>query len=429
MSRRRKVLVVGSGGREHALAARLLESESVGEVVVLPGNAGTRETPAWAAGKILRNATGDAVEVARREAVDLVVVGPEAPLCSGLADELAAARIAVFGPSRAAARLEGSKAFMKDFAVRHGLPTARHVVISAVSDAARAVRSFTEPPVVKADGLCAGKGVVVADSHEEALGAAREMLSGKLFGDAGKVVVLEERVAGAEASVHAVSDGERFVVLPAAQDHKRIGDGDRGPNTGGMGTYAPAPLVTGALAERVKREILAPAFAGMRADGMPYRGALFAGLMITSAGDPILLEFNVRFGDPETQVLVMTTGGDFGEAFAAAASGALPGGALAPNGQHAVCVVLAAAGYPDAPKKGDVITGIDAAEARDGVRVFHAGTSLAGGAVVTAGGRVLGVAAGAASLPEAHAHAYAAVERVHFDGMQFRRDIARRALA
>jgi len=400
----------------------------VGEVVVLPGNAGTRATPAWATGKTLRNAAGDALEVARSEAVDLVVVGPEAPLCAGLSDELASAGFAVFGPSRAAARLEGSKAFMKSFAVRHGLPTARHVVVSEPGGAERAVRSFAEPPVVKADGLCAGKGVVVADSHEEALEAARGMLTGELFGDAGKIVVLEERVLGAEASVHAISDGERFVVLPAAQDHKRIGDGDRGPNTGGMGTYAPAPLLTPALAERVRREIFAPAFAGMKSDGMPYKGALFAGLMVTPAGEPILLEFNVRFGDPETQVLVMTTGGDFGEAFAGAAAGALSETALAPNGEHAVCVVLAAAGYPDAPKKGDAVTGLDAAEALEGVRVFHAGTSLAGNELVTAGGRVLGVTARAGSLREAHARAYAAVERVRFAGAQFRRDIARRAL-
>jgi phosphoribosylamine--glycine ligase len=428
MPRRRKVLVVGSGGREHALAVRLLESESVGEVLLLPGNAGTRATPSWAAGKTLRNVSGEAVAVARSESVDLVVVGPEAPLCAGVSDELASAGIAVFGPSGAAARLEGSKAFMKDFAVRHGLPTARHVVVHAPADAERAVRSFAEPPVVKADGLCAGKGVVVADSHEEAIESARGMLGGALFGDAGKIVVLEERVLGAEASMHAISDGERFIVLPAAQDHKRIGDGDRGPNTGGMGTYAPAPLVTPALAERAKREIFAPAFAGMKRDGIPYKGVLFAGLMITPAGDPILLEFNVRFGDPETQVLVMTTGGDFGDAFAGAASGSLSETVLAPNGEHAVCIVLAAAGYPDAPKKGDAIAGIDAAEALDGVRVFHAGTTLAGNDLVTAGGRVLGVTARAGSLRDAHARAYAAAEQVRFDGAQFRRDIARRAL-
>jgi phosphoribosylamine--glycine ligase len=428
MARPRKVLVVGSGGREHALALRLLESDSVGEVIVAPGNAGTREAPAWARGKTLRSAAGGAVELAQSERVDLVVIGPEAPLCAGLSDELRALGVPVFGPSRAAARLEGSKAFMKSFAERHGLPTARHVVVDDRADAERAVRSFSEPPVVKADGLCAGKGVVVAETHAEALEAARGMLSGELFGDAGKLVVLEERVSGAEASVHAISDGEHFVVLPAAQDHKRIGDGDRGPNTGGMGTYAPAPLVTPELSLRVKNEIFAPAFAGMAKEGMPYQGSLFAGLMVTPAGDPILLEFNVRFGDPETQVLVMTTGGDFGEAFLAASRGTLAEGALAPNGEHAVCIVLAAAGYPDAPRKDDVITGIEAAEALEGVRVFHAGTARAQGKLVTAGGRVLGVTARAGSLEEAHARAYAAAELVRFSGAQFRRDIARRAL-
>jgi phosphoribosylamine--glycine ligase len=428
MARPKKVLVVGSGGREHALAVRLLESESVGEVIVAPGNAGTSDAPAWAEGKKLANVTGDPRAVARAERPDLVVIGPEAPLCAGISDDLRALGMPVFGPSRAAARLEGSKAFMKAFAERHGLPTARHVVVADPADAERAVRSFPEPPVVKADGLCAGKGVVVADTHAEAVEAARGMLSGALFGDAGKRVVVEERISGAEASVHAVSDGKRFVILPAAQDHKRIGDGDRGPNTGGMGTYAPAPLMTPALLERVRTEIFAPAFAGLAGEGMPYQGTLFAGLMVTPAGDPLLLEFNVRFGDPETQVLVMTTGGDFGEAFAAASRGELGEGTLAPNGEHAVCIVLAAAGYPDAPKKGDSITGIDAAEALEGVRVFHAGTARSERDVVTAGGRVLGVTARAGSLREAHARAYAAAERVHFSGMQFRRDIARRAL-
>ena len=428
MARPKKVLVVGSGGREHALALRLLESESVGEVLVTPGNAGTQKAPSWSTAKKLANVTGEPLAVARAERPDLVVVGPEAPLCSGISDELRALGVPVFGPSRAAARLEGSKAFMKSFAERHRLPTARHVVVEDAADAERAVRSFSEPPVVKADGLCAGKGVVVADTHAEAIDAARGMLSGELFGDAGKRVVVEERISGAEASVHAVSDGKRFVILPAAQDHKRIGDGDRGPNTGGMGTYAPAPLVTPELLERVRNEIFAPAFAGMAEEGMPYQGTLFAGLMVTPDGAPLLLEFNVRFGDPETQVLVMTTGGDFAEAFAASSRGELGDKALAPSGEHAVCIVLAAEGYPDAPKKGAVITGIEAAEALEGVRVFHAGTARSGSDLVTAGGRVLGVTARAASLREAHARAYAAAERVRFSGVQYRRDIARRAL-
>ena len=421
----RRVLVVGSGGREHALAVRLLESPSVGSVVVLPGNAGTEGE---VLGKPLRRAAGDPLEVARREAVDLVVVGPEPPLVAGLADELRAAGFLVFGPSRSAAELEGSKAFMKEFAARHGIPTARHVVVRSEVELDAALAAFETPPVVKADGLCAGKGVVVAEDFAEARRAAARMLSGEAFGEAGKIVVLEERIAGAEASVHALCDGERFVLLPAAQDHKRIGDGDRGPNTGGMGTYAPAPLVTPELAARAQREIFEPALRGMKNEGKPYVGALFAGLMITPEGDPLLLEFNVRFGDPETQVLMLTTAGDFGDALDAAARGKLDPSALRASGEHAVCVVLAAAGYPEAPRTGEVIEGLADAVAEAGVSVFHAGTAQSGAAVVTSGGRVLGVTAKGASLREAHARAYAAVGRVRFPGAQYRRDIARRAL-
>ena len=428
MTSGRKVLVVGSGGREHALALRLLSSPSVGEVIVTPGNAGTRAAPARLSPKVLRSATGAPLELAKQEKPDLVVIGPEAPLCAGLADELTRAGFRVFGPSKKAARLEGSKSFMKDFAVRHGIATARHEVVTDASALAAALGRFATPPVVKADGLCAGKGVVVAASHDEARDAALGMLSGKSFGDAGRIVVLEERIAGSELSLHALSDGERFVLLPAAQDHKRLLDADRGPNTGGMGTYAPAPLATPSLIERAEREIFAPAVRGMAAEGHPFRGVLFAGLMVTPAGEPLLLEFNVRFGDPETQVLMLTTRGDFFEALDAAARGALDPHALAPNGEHALCVVLAAPGYPDAPRTGDVIHGLDAAAEVEGVEVLHAGTTPRGADAVTSGGRVLGVAAHAESLLAAHARAYSAIERIVFDGMQFRRDIGGRAL-
>ena len=420
-----RVLVVGSGGREHALAVRLLESPSVGSVVVLPGNAGTEGE---VLGKPLRRASGDPLEVARREAVDLVVIGPEAPLVAGLADQLRAAGFLVFGPSRRAAELEGSKAFMKEFAARHGIPTARHAVVRSEAELDAALATFAAPPVVKADGLCAGKGVVVAEDFDEARQAAARMLSGAAFGDAGKIVVLEERIAGAEASMHALCDGQRFVLLPAAQDHKRIADGDRGPNTGGMGTYAPAPLVTPELAARVEKEIFEPALRGMASEGNPYVGALFAGLMITPQGDPLLLEFNVRFGDPETQVLMLTTKGDFGLALEAAARGELDPRALSASGEHAVCVVLAAAGYPEAPRTGDAITGLAEAGAEPGVTVFHAGTARSVDAVVTSGGRVLGVTAKGATLRDAHARAYAGVELLRFAGAQYRRDIAHRAL-
>ena len=419
--------MVGSGGREHALALRLLASESVGEVVVTPGNAGMLAAPARFAPKVLRSAAGSAVEIAVREAVDLVVIGPEVPLCAGLSDELAERGVTVFGPTRAAAQLEGSKAFMKDFVVRHGIRTARHEVVRAQGELEQAVRRFADAPVVKADGLCAGKGVVVAASEAEALAAARGMLSGEAFGDAGKTVVLEERVEGAELSLHALSDGERFVLLPAAQDHKRLFDGDRGPNTGGMGTYAPAPLAAPELVERARHEIFEPALRGMAADGHPFRGVLFAGLMVTPARELVLLEFNVRFGDPETQVMLATIDGDLGDALDAAARGALDPTALAPAGRHAVCIVVAAHGYPEKPRTGDAITGLEAAEALEDVSVLHAGTAVSGDAVVTAGGRVLGVRASAPTLTDARERAYAAVGRIHFEGMQFRRDIAARA--
>jgi len=420
-------LVVGSGGREHALADRLLASASVAEVIVNPGNAGTAAGHA-PNGKTLRNLAGSPLDIARAERVDLVVVGPEAPLCAGLVDELERQGIRTFGPSRAAAELEGSKAFMKDFAERHRLPTARHRLVRQASELEAALATFSDPPVVKADGLCAGKGVVVAATFDEAQRAAKAMLSGELFGEAGAKVVLEQRIVGTEVSVHAICDGKRFLLLPPAQDHKRIGDGDSGPNTGGMGTYAPAPLVTAELGARIRREIFEPALAGMAADGVPFRGTLFAGLMIAPDGEPMLLEFNVRFGDPETQVMMNAIEGDLGEALDAAARGELDPGVLSASGQHAVCVVLAAAGYPGTPRAGDAISGLEQAAAVEGVRVYHAGTRLDGGRTVTAGGRVIGVTGRGPTLTEAHARAYAAVERIAFSGMQFRRDIAARAL-
>jgi phosphoribosylamine---glycine ligase len=429
MANGRKVLVVGSGGREHALSDALLRSPSVAEVIVLPGNAGTFAPPLWAGtDKRLANVEGAPEEVARQEKPDLIVIGPEAPLGEGVCDALGEAGFAVFGPSRAAARLESSKAFMKAFAERAGIPTARHVSVSDVAELERAVRDFRSPPVVKADGLCAGKGVVVAESHDEALASARAMLSGERFGAAGRRVVLEERLSGAEASVHAISDGERVFVLPAAQDHKRIGDGDTGPNTGGMGSYAPAPLVTPELARRIEREIIIPAIAGMAAEGTPFCGALFAGLMISDAGEPVLLEFNVRFGDPETQVLMNVIDGDFAELCAGAAAGHLPESAVSVTARHAVCVVLAASGYPGKPRAGDEIRGLERAEAVPGVRVYHAGTRREGERLVTAGGRVLGVTGFSDTLAEAHALAYRAADVVEFEGKQLRRDIARRAL-
>jgi phosphoribosylamine---glycine ligase len=423
----RRVVVVGSGGREHALALRLLESPSVKEAIVVPGNAGTSFHPQKPE-KVLRSASGDPVEIAKAERADLVVVGPEVPLTEGIVDRIQSHGIAAFGPSAAAARLEGSKAFMKDFATRAGILTARYEVVRDPVDVERAVKSFAEAPVVKADGLCAGKGVVVADSHDEAIAEARAMLSGTRFGDAGRTVVIEERIRGAEASVHAICDGERVLMLPTAQDHKRIGDFDTGPNTGGMGTYAPAPLVGAELFEGVRRSVMERAVTKMAEEGAPYRGALFAGLMITESGVPYLLEFNVRFGDPETQVLMNVVDGDLGDALDGAARGKLVASSLRVSDRHALCVVVAASGYPGTPKTGDIIEGLDQAARLDGVVVYHAGTKLSGQSVAVSGGRVLGVTGRGSTLAAARDAAYGAVERIRFPGMQYRTDIGAKAL-
>ncbi|HEY8944323.1 MAG TPA: phosphoribosylamine--glycine ligase, partial [Polyangiaceae bacterium] len=336
----RKVLVIGSGGREHALSLRLLESPSVGEVLVAPGNGGT-STARPSSGKRLSSVTGNPLVAAAAERPDLVVVGPEAPLAAGLVDEFAALGIPVFGPSARAARLESSKVFMKEFALRHGIRTARHVTVRQLGELDAALARFEAPPVVKADGLCAGKGVVVASSHEEARLSAADMLSGKSFGDSGKTLVLEERLSGREVSVHAICDGERFLMLPHAQDHKRIGDGDTGPNTGGMGTYAPAALVDSERARWIEEHVVAATLRGMEREGTPFRGILFAGLMLPADGEPQLIEINVRFGDPETQVLLEVLDGDLGDALAGAAAGRLDPGSLKQSDRHALCVVLA----------------------------------------------------------------------------------------
>jgi phosphoribosylamine---glycine ligase len=430
MAIRRTVLVVGSGGREHALALRLLASESVGDVVVAPGNAGTARTPPeWSQrGKTLRSTSLGPLEVAHNERIDLAVIGPEVPLCAGLSDQLQSLGVRTYGPGAAAARLEGSKSFMKRFADRAGIPTAPYEVVTSLEEAQRARQRFDELPVIKADGLCAGKGVVLASDPEEFEQALDGMLSGRWFGDAGRTVLLEQRLTGSEVSVHAICDGERSFVLPMVQDHKRIGDGDRGPNTGGMGAYGPAPLVTPELYTRLERDFVEKIVEGMAADGCPFRGTLFAGLMISGNGEPSLLEINVRFGDPETQVLMNLLDGDLAEVLDLAAQGRLNAGGVPLNGLHALCVVLAAAGYPGSVRTGDVITGSEEAEALDGVHVYHAGTRRVGGDLHTAGGRVLGVTARASTLAAAQQLAYQAASRVRFDGAQMRRDIGARAL-
>jgi len=424
-----RVLLVGSGGREHALAWKIAQSPLVSELLAAPGS----DAIAHHARCFPDVASADVaglVALAREHAVDLVVVGPEDPLVAGLADRLREAGIAVFGPSATAAQLEGSKAFAKAFMARHKIPTAGFAVFDDL-DAARAyVEKQRNGCVVKADGLAAGKGVAVCDSPAQAVAALEEAMRERRFGAAGDRVVIEERLVGEEASYYAITDGEHVVALAAAQDHKRIGDGDQGENTGGMGAYAPAPIVDAAVEKKVLERIVYPAIRGLASDGTPYRGVLFVGLMIDTAGDPRVIEFNVRFGDPETQPLVMQMASDLVPLLDGAARGAL--GRAAPPETHgaAVCVVLASEGYPRAVVNGRRIDGLGAVAGDPDVVVFHAGTRRAAdGSFVTAGGRVLGVTARGSDVAEARARAYRAVAEISFEGQQYRRDIGARALA
>ncbi|HVK71939.1 MAG TPA: phosphoribosylamine--glycine ligase [Kofleriaceae bacterium] len=416
-----KILVVGSGGREHALVWRLARDGH--QVIAAPGNPGIEAIATCAPVKVL-DLDGQ-VRLAVEHGVDLVVVGPEAPLVAGLADRLRAAGVPTFGPGEAGARLEGSKAYSKELFARHGIRTAAFRVCETVADADAAIAALAAPGVVvKADGLAAGKGVVVAADADEARAAARAMLDGR-FGAAGARLVIEQTIAGREVSVIALTDGERLEVLAPAEDHKTLLDGDRGPNTGGMGTVSPA-WIDDALLARIRTEILEPTVAGLRADGVDYRGVLYAGIMIDRARTPWLLEYNCRFGDPETQPVMARVQGDLGAVLRGAATGAMPVGALGWDPRAAVCVVMAAAGYPETPRAGDPITGLAEAEAGGDVIVFHAGTARAGDAVVTAGGRVLGVTALGADLAAARARAYAAVAQIRFTGAQHRTDIGAR---
>lgn len=421
-----RILVVGSGGREHALCWAIAASPLVDALYCAPGNAG-----------IAREATCVPIPVddldgivafAHDERIDFVVVGPEGPLVAGLVDKLDAAGIKAFGPNAAAAVLEGSKAFTKDFCTRHGIPTAAYGRFTEAEAAKAYIRQQGAPIVVKADGLAAGKGVIIAETVDDALAAVDAMMADKAFGDAGAEIVVEEFMTGEEASFFALADGESVLALAGAQDHKRVGDGDTGPNTGGMGAYSPAPVVDEAMAGRIMAEIVRPTVAGMKAEGRTFKGVLFAGLMITAEG-PKLIEYNVRFGDPETQALMLRLKSDLLPALIAVADGQLAHVDLRWRDEFALCVVMAATGYPGSYAKNTEISGTDEAETDD-VVVFHAGTARDGdGRLLATGGRVLGVTAVGVDAAEARKRAYAAVDGIHWPDGFCRRDIGWRALA
>jgi phosphoribosylamine--glycine ligase len=423
-----KILVIGSGGREHALAWKAAQSAGVTEVLVAPGNAGTAREPGCRNVEIAVEDLEGLAALAAREQVALTIVGPEVPLVAGIRDLFDRKGLACFGPSQAAAQLEGSKAFTKDFLVRHGIPTAAYATFSDLAAAEDYIRARGAPIVVKADGLAAGKGVVVARSEAEALAAVRDMLGEGTFGAAGHRVVIEEFLVGEEASFICLCDGRHAVPFASSQDHKTRDDGDLGPNTGGMGAYSPAPVVTPAVHARVLREVIEPTLAGMAADGHPYVGFLYAGLMIAPDGSPRVIEFNCRFGDPEAQPVMMRLRSDLVAACQAALAGTLDRLSLEWDPRVALGVVMAAGGYPDSYAKGDVIDGLEHAPAED-LRVFHAGTRLEGDRVVTNGGRVLCVVGLGADAATAQRRAYVGVADIRWRNCYYRRDIGHRAVA
>jgi phosphoribosylamine--glycine ligase len=418
------LLVIGSGGREHAIAWRLAQSPRIGRVYVAPGNAGTaREDGLF---NVPITDIGELVQFARKEGIALTVVGPEAPLAAGIVDLFRGAGLRIFGPTQRAARLESSKDFAKSFMVEHGIPTGRHQSFSDAAPAHRYIDAQGAPIVIKADGLAAGKGVVVAMTLADAHAAVDDMLVGNRMGEAGARVVIEEFLEGEEASFIVMVDGRHVLPLASSQDHKRLLDGDRGPNTGGMGAYSPAPVLTPALHGRAMREVIAPVVAGMDAAGERYTGFLYAGLMIAPDQQLKVLEFNCRLGDPETQPIMMRLKSDLFTLVEHAVNGQLDRVEAQWDRRVALGVVLAAAGYPDNPRKGDEITGLPRPE--DDVRVFHAGTTMADGKVVTSGGRVLCVTALGDTVRFAQKRAYEVAEQIQFAGCQMRRDIGHRAI-
>ena len=419
-----KLLVIGSGGREHALAWKLAHSPRVQKVFVAPGNGGTATENGVE--NVAITQIPDLVSFSKKEKIYLAVVGPEAPLAAGIVDAFQEAGLKIFGPTRAAAQLEASKDFAKSFMARHGIPTALHRTFDSAGEAKDYVAAQGAPIVVKADGLAAGKGVVVAASVPEAHAAIDQMMTQKSLGAAGSRLVVEEFLEGEEASFIVMSDGSHVLALATSQDHKRLRDGDNGPNTGGMGAYSPAPVVTPKVHARVMREVIVPAIQGMAQDGAPYVGFLYAGLMIDESGAPRTLEFNCRLGDPETQPIILRLKSDLLDLIEHALEGTLDEAEVQWDRRAALGVVVAAAGYPEEPRKGDVISGLPKPDAD--CRVFHAGTRLDGKTLVTSGGRVLCVTALGDSVKRARARAYEALDGIRFEGMQYRKDIAHRAL-
>jgi len=420
-----KFLVIGSGGREHALAWRLLQSPRIQKVFVAPGNGGTAREEGLE--NVAITAIPELVAFAQKENIQLTVVGPEAPLAAGVVDAFLAAGLKVFGPVQAAAQLESSKDFAKQFMARHKIPTAAFATFTDAAAAHAYLDAQGAPIVIKADGLAAGKGVVVAENLEEAHAAIEMMLADNAFGDAGARVVIEECLFGEEASFIVMVDGENVLPLATSQDHKRLLDGDQGPNTGGMGAYSPAPVVTPEIHARAMREVIRPVVAGMKADGIPYTGFLYAGLMIDPQGQIKVLEFNCRMGDPETQPIMMRLKSDLSVLLEAAVEGRLDQVEAEWDRRYALGVVQAAAGYPESPRRGDAITGLGAAG--EDFHIFHAGTAIAGDQVVTSGGRVLCVTALGDTVKTAQARAYKVALGVEFAGRQMRRDIGWRAIS
>ena len=420
-----KVLVLGSGGREHALVWKLRQSARIAKLYCAPGNGGIAEDAECL--PVDLKSLDSMVALGMQVQPDLTVVGPELPLTLGVVDEFTRRGWPVFGPTKAAAQLEASKSFAKEFLQRHRIPTAAYAICDSIEEVREALVLFHAPVVVKADGLAAGKGVVIAASKEEAASVAAEMFSGKMVGEAGARVVLEECLKGDELSFLVLSDGERVAPLVAAQDHKRVGDGDTGPNTGGMGAYSTADIVDDKMRDWLVHHIAKPVVEGMKAEGAEYKGVLYCGLMMTARG-PMVLEFNCRFGDPETQPILMRLESDLVDALEASIAGRVSEGDFKWSADAAVCVVMASGGYPGTYEVGKNIVGLDAAAAIEGVKVFHAGTSRRDGEFYTAGGRVLGVSARAAELETAVQQAYRACEKIHFEGAHYRRDIAGRAM-